>query len=193
MEPGCLTVQRTNTDGTEFVVGIWNEGRIGTFRGMRSGKPGYGAIVFGEKGNGDAGGYDGYKPLVEEICKFFQTKRTPFDVRETIEIFAFMEAADVSKQLNGLPVSIAETIEKAKKAVLIPVKLQVSPEGSLTMNSEKIELGKLSAALDSLTAGKPNGHVRVILRAEKGTPHEIVLSVCNNLGKAVLADYLYER
>ena len=192
MGPGCQTVQRTHTDGTEFVVGIWNEGHIGTFRGMRSGKPGYGAIVFGEKGNGDAGGYDGYKPLVEEFCKFFRTNKSPVDPQETIEIFAFMEAADVSKQLNGQSVSIAETIEKAKKAVLIPVKLQISPDGTLTMDGKTIELAKLSETLDSLTAGKPNAHVRVILRAENGTPHEIVLSVCNNLGKAVLANYLYE-
>jgi len=193
MGPGCQTVQRTQTDGAELVVGVWNEGRIGTFRGIRTGKQDFGAFVFAEKGNAEAGGYDGYKPLVEEFCKFFRTNEPPVDPQETIEIIAFMEAADVSKQLNGLPVSIAETIEKAKKAVLIPVNLQVSPDGVLHMNGEKIELGILATTLDSLTTDDPNAHVRVILRAEKGTSHEIVLSVCNNLGKAVLANYLYER
>jgi len=191
--PGCQTVQRTQTDGTEFVVGVWSEGRIGTFRGIRTGKHDYGAFVFAEKGNADAGKFDGYKPLVEEIGKFFRTNKPPVDTMETIEIFAFMEAADVSKQLNGQPVSIAETIEKAKKAVLIPANLQVSADGTLQMNGNKIDLSALPEALDLLTVGKPNSHVRVILRAEKGTPHEIVLSVCNNLGKAVLANYLYER
>ena len=193
MGSGCQTVQRTHTDGTEFVVGTWDEGRIGTFRGMRAGKPGYGAVVFGEKGNGDAGSYDGYKPLVEEICKFFQTKRPPFDVRETIEIFAFMEAADVSKANNGMPVSIADVIAKAKTEVAIPVSLQVSPNGNLQMNGSGIELSKLGDTLDALTKDKPNHRVKVILRAEKGTPHETVLSICNNLGKATLANFLYER
>jgi len=193
MGPGCQTIQRTHTEGTEFVVGTWDEGRIGTFRGMRTGKPGYGAIVFGEKDNGDAGGYDGYKPLVEEICKFFQTGQPPFDPQETIEISAFMEAADVSKANGGMPVSIAETIEKAKAQVAIPVSLQVSPNGGLQMNGKTIELSTLGKTLDALTTGKPNARVKVILRAEKGTPHETVLAVCNNLGKAMLANFLYER
>ena len=192
MGSGCQTVQRTHTDGGEFVVGVWNGGRIGTFRGMRAGKPDYGAFVFGEKGNGDAGGYDGYKPLVEEICKFFQSGKAPFDSQETIEIIAFIEAADVSKQLGGMQVSIAETINKAKSEVAIPVNVQVAPDGTLRMNGQAIELGKLSETLDALTVGKPNSRVKVILRAEKGTPHETVLGVCNNLGKAVLANYLYE-
>jgi biopolymer transport protein ExbD len=61
------------------------------------------------------------------------------------------------------------------------------------MNDKTIELGKLPEALDALTVGKPNSRVKVMLRAEKGTPHDIVLGVCNNLGKATLANFLYER
>jgi len=193
MGSGCQTVQRTHTDGTEFVVGVWDRGRIGTFRGMRAGKPDYSVFVFGEKGNGDGGGYEGYKPLVAEICKFFQSGKPPFDPQETIEIIAFMEAADASKRLGGMPVSIAETLEKAKSEVAIPVRLQISPDGTLRVEENTIELGKLTETLDALTAGKPNSRVKVILRAEKGTPHETVLGVCNNLGKAVLANFLYER
>jgi len=193
MGSGCQAVQRTHTDGCEFVVGVWDGGRIGTFRGMRAGKPDYGVFVFGEKGNGDAGGYDGYKPLVEEICKFFQSGKPPFDPQETIEMFAFMEAADASKQLGGKSVSLAETIAKAKNEVAIPVRLQVSPDGTLRMEDKTIELGKLTGTLDALTAGKQNARVKVILRAEKGTPHETVMGICNNLGKAVLANFLYER
>jgi biopolymer transport protein ExbD len=193
MGSGCQTVSRTQTPGAELVVGVWNEGRIGTFRGIRTGKAGYGAVVFGEKDNGDAGGYDGYKPLVEEICKFFETGKPPFDPQETIEIFAFMEAADESKRLGGIPVSIAETIAKAKAETAIPVSVVVSPNGAIKMNGGAIELGKLAETLDALATGKPNARVKVILRAEKGTPHEIVLSVCKNLGKALLANFLYER
>jgi biopolymer transport protein ExbD len=193
MGSGCQTVSRTQTNGTEFVVGVWNEGRIGTFRGLRTGKQDYGAFVFGEKGNGDAGGYDGYKPLVEEICKFFQTGTQQFDLQETIEIFAFMEAADISKENGGMPVSIVDTIARAKAEMPIPVGLQVSSNGILQMNGESIELSKLAETLDGLTRNKPNSRVKVILRAEKGTPHETVLAVCNNLGKATLANFLYER
>ena len=193
MGTGCQTVSRTHTPGTDYVVGIWDEGRIGTFRGLRTGRAGFGATVFGEKGIEDAGTSGGYVPLVEDFCKFFQTGEPPFDPQETVEIFAFMEAADVSRANGGTPVSIAETIEKAKTETAIPVSLLVSPNGSLQMNGKAIELGKLAEALDALAVGKPNSRVKVILRAEKGTPHETVLAVCNNLGKAMLANYLYER
>ena len=46
---GCKNVSRVFTDGTEIVVGIWDENRIGTFRGIRSGKTDYGGNVFGDK------------------------------------------------------------------------------------------------------------------------------------------------
>jgi len=200
MGTGCQTVSRTQTDGTELVVGVWNEGRIGTFRGVRTGKPGYGATVFGEKGNGDAGGYDGYKPLVEEIGQFFRTGKPPFEPQETIEIFAFMEAADVSKANGGMSVSIAEVIEKAKHEVAIPVNLWVSPNGTIRIRYETdavvvgtiVPLDELRSMLNNMVADKPNHRVKIILRAEKGTPHETVLAVCNNLGDAVLANFLYE-
>jgi hypothetical protein len=39
---GCQTVSRVFTGGTEMVVGQWDNNRIGTFRGLRSGKTGYG-------------------------------------------------------------------------------------------------------------------------------------------------------
>jgi len=193
MGSGCQTVQRTQTRSTEFVVGVWDGGRIGTFRGTRTGRSDYGAFVFGERGNGSAGGYEGYKPLVEAIGNFFLTGEVPFDPQETIEIFAFMEAADASKAKGGLPVSIAETIEKAKAEVSIPVPLQISSNGVLLMSGTVIEVEKLAETLDVLTVGKPNSRVKVILRAEKGTPHTAVLAVCNNLGEAMLANYLYER
>ncbi len=116
MGQGCETVSCTATEGAHFVVGTWSGGRIGTFRGIRDAKRGYGAMVFGTKGIQAGGDYEGYKPLVEEICKFFKTGKTPIAPQETIEMFAFMEGADVSKDQGGKPVSIAELIEKAKKA-----------------------------------------------------------------------------
>jgi predicted dehydrogenase len=116
MGQGCETVSCTATEGTHFVVGTWEGGRIGTFRGIRPpGKTGYGATVFGTKGIQPGGDYEGYKPLVEEICKFFKTGVAPIPKEETIELFAFMEGADESKRQGGKPVSIAEMIEKAKK------------------------------------------------------------------------------
>ena len=193
MGAGCQTVSRTYTEGTDLLVAVWDDGRIGTFRGMRTGKQDFGAYVFGATDNGYAGGFDGYKPMLEAICNFFLTKQVPFDPQETIEIFAFMEAADVSKAKGGMPISIAETIERARTEVAIPVTLHVSASGVVQMKGETIELGKLAEALDALASEIPNSRVRVILHAEIGTSHEVLLAICNNLGKAMLANFLYGR
>jgi len=116
MGTGCESVRRVQTKDYEFVVGLWKGGRIGTFRGLRAGKSGYGAMVFGSKGIVQGGRYGGYEPLVDEIIKFFKSRHVPVPPEETIELFAFMSAADESKARDGADVSIAEVIEKTKKA-----------------------------------------------------------------------------
>ncbi|MEX0676805.1 MAG: Gfo/Idh/MocA family oxidoreductase [Pirellulales bacterium] len=116
MGTGCVEVTRVQTDGTEFVVGRWDDGRIGTFRGLRDGAHGYGATVYGQKGIVQSGGYDGYAPLVVEIVKFFKTGQPPVSAAETLEIYAFMEAADESKRQGGAPVALARVLSKARKA-----------------------------------------------------------------------------
>jgi len=116
MGPGCETVTRTQTDGFELVVGKWADGRIGTFRGIRKGKSGYGATIFGAKKITPAGKYAGYGPLVDEIIKFFKTGKPAVPAAETIEMFAFMSAADVSKAKGGAAVSIRKLIDEAKQA-----------------------------------------------------------------------------
>ncbi len=101
MGTGCKSVTRTHTKDADVVVGIWHDGRIGTFRGARSGKIGYGGTAFGEKGNAQMGPYDGYRPLLVQIAKFFRTGISPVSPKETLEIYAFMEAADESKRNGG--------------------------------------------------------------------------------------------
>ena len=116
MGTGCETVARTHSEGTEFVVGRWADGRIGTFRGLRDGAHGYGAMVYGDKGIGPSGGYEGYRPLVVEIVKFFKTGKPPVSADETLEIYTFMEAADESQRQGGCPVKTSDVMAKAKQA-----------------------------------------------------------------------------
>jgi hypothetical protein len=116
MGPGCESVSRTQTADGELVVGVWKGGRIGTFRGIRAGKSDYGAVVFGSKAIVPSGSYAGYQPLVAEIAKFFQSGKPPVSAAETLEIYAFMEAADESKRQGGSPVTIASVLAKANAA-----------------------------------------------------------------------------
>jgi len=112
MGPGCISVKRgTNSTGGIEVVGQWPDGRTGTFS---EGK-GYNGTAKGTRGEMMVGAYDGYAPLVAEIVRFFQTGRPPVDKRESLEILAFMEAADESKRRGGAEVTLAEVLAAAGK------------------------------------------------------------------------------
>ncbi len=110
MGPGCESVTRTNSAGADVVTGRWKDGRIGTFRGIRDGKQTYGAVAFGSKAVLIKEPKTSYRELVVEIVKFFQTGVPPITPEETLEIMAFMEAADVSKKRNGAPVMLKELL-----------------------------------------------------------------------------------
>jgi predicted dehydrogenase len=144
MGTGCVSVTRTSTPDFELVVGVWRDGRIGTYRAMKKGAIKYSGIVFGDKGilrtgnygygvpmlwtpaKGEKssapkgehwiapkGEYMGYKGVAIEIAKFFRTGTPPVTAAETIEIFAFLEAAHESKRQGGTPVKLQAVIDRA--------------------------------------------------------------------------------
>ena len=115
MGTGCKSVNRMSAEGTDVVVGLWDDGRIGTFRGIREGKAGYGGTAFTSKGIEPVGGYDGYGDLLAEILKFFRTRLAPVSEKETLEIFTFMEASNESKRQGGKIISMESTFKKGQK------------------------------------------------------------------------------
>ncbi len=106
MGVGCKSIVRINAPDTDICVGTWKDGRIGTYRGTRSGEGNFGGIVFGESGDEVLGEYKGYNPLLEKIIEFFKTGISPVTAEETLEIVAFMEAADESKLKGGISVNL---------------------------------------------------------------------------------------
>jgi predicted dehydrogenase len=116
MGTGCKSVKRTFTENTDVVVGLWEGDRIGSYRGIREGSGGYGATVFGEKGISVLDKYEGYEPLLVKIAEFFDTGIVPVSTDETLEIFAFMQAAEESKLNGGISIDIESVVEKAKTA-----------------------------------------------------------------------------
>ncbi len=115
MGTGCKSVVRINTPDTDIVVGTWKDGRVGTFRGTRTGTHDYGGTVYGEKGNLPLGPFKGYDNLLVQIIDFFKTGKVPVKSEETLEIYAFMEAADESKRNGGKAVSLDAAMQKAGK------------------------------------------------------------------------------
>lgn len=110
MGQGCVSVKRgTTAAGTIQVTGTWQGGRTGTYYE----KKGYGGKAKGEKGESEVGAYDGYDPLLFSAVHFFRTGVAPVTPEETLEIYAFMEAADESKRRNGAEVTLKEVMDKA--------------------------------------------------------------------------------
>jgi hypothetical protein len=110
MGVGCEEVTRISTPGEDVVVGRWKGGRIGTVRALRPYGE-YGAVVFRKNAKGQSAELsmkvnDGYAPLVREIVQFFQTGRPPVPNEETLEIFAFLDAAQRSKESGGTPMLV---------------------------------------------------------------------------------------
>ena len=114
MGAGCETVVRTATPDTEVATGTWKDGRVGTLYGIRTSGTPHKVIVFGSKAVAEQENSGDYAPLVAEIMKFFQTGVAPVPPEVTINMFAFMEAADESKRQGGATVKISDVMEKAK-------------------------------------------------------------------------------
>jgi hypothetical protein len=68
--------------------------------------------VFGSKKVLDEQLEGSYTPFLREVVKFFQTGVAPVPAEETLEIYAFMEAADESKRQGGCPVKISDVMRK---------------------------------------------------------------------------------
>jgi hypothetical protein len=112
MGTGCVSVQRSSTkEGKIEVTGSWPHGRQGVFREDKD----FHGIAKGKKGDEPAGSFDGYVPLLAQIMSFFQSQVAPVKPEETIEIFAFMEAADESKRRGGAPVKIKDILKRANE------------------------------------------------------------------------------
>lgn len=110
MGPGCVSVQRTQEDGVEVVTGVWKDGRVGTFRGIRDGAAGYGVVVFGKKKVEHVPIRVTYELMLVEMVDFFQSGEPPVSPEETLEIVAFMTAADKSRDANGQTVKLSEVL-----------------------------------------------------------------------------------
>jgi hypothetical protein len=47
-----------------------------------------------------------YVPLIQQIVTFYKTGQPPVSNEETLEIFAFMDAAQRSKEAGGKPMRL---------------------------------------------------------------------------------------
>lgn len=103
MGPGCKRVNCVSEKGVDVVTGRWADGRVATLRGIRSGAGGYGFVGFSEKGIQPVtvGTKFIYRELLKRVVEMFKTGKSPLAIGETIEIVAFIEAANKSGANHG--------------------------------------------------------------------------------------------
>jgi len=104
MGPGCKKVSRTTGTHGEVLTGEWGDGRIGVVRTLWP-AGGYGAVAFGEKDVKQSGANPkfSYAPSLKWAIKMIKTGKAPLSNDVTMEIFAFMEAANRSRKAGGAP------------------------------------------------------------------------------------------
>lgn len=98
---GCVQVTASTSEDHELVVGIWEDGRIGTIRGNRAGNKTFGAVIHRNNKTEfvDASLHPKpvYAGLLQAAIDMFQTRVATIDVQETVEIIRFLEAANESR------------------------------------------------------------------------------------------------
>lgn len=94
MGPGCESVQAITTASGTLTIGNWADGRLGSVRGFAEGVAGFGFRVVGTEGHRAllVGTEYIYRELLKRVIEMFETGEPPFDIRETLEIIAFIEA-----------------------------------------------------------------------------------------------------
>ncbi len=116
MGPDCEEVVRVHTEDTDLVVGRWADGRVGTFRGIRNAHSPFRLTIYGTDGIEAERITGSYRGQLEVALEMFRTGEPPISREETLAIFAFMQAAEVSKERDGAPVRLDEVLEAAENA-----------------------------------------------------------------------------
>jgi hypothetical protein len=104
MGPGCRAVRCLEYPGMDVVVGEWGDGRLGIVRGTRLTHGDFGCVVHTQSGTRvgmarDVPPY--YHLLLQRVVEFFRTGRPPINIKETLGIVAFLEAAELSRAHRG--------------------------------------------------------------------------------------------
>lgn len=113
MGAGCVSVTRSTTPSASVITGMWEGGRVGTLHAIHEGAKAYKVVRFGQNSITEQKSEGDYTPLLREIVKFFQTKQPPLAAKQTLEIYAFMEAAEESKRRGGKSITLREVMVKA--------------------------------------------------------------------------------
>ena len=121
MGTGCQSVVRVFNPDTDITIGAWPDNRLGVNRAMRTGRRGYGGTAYGDKAivtldrSGESE-QNTVNPAYKKMIDFFETGSVPVTREQTLEVLAFMEAAEESKNSGGKEVKIETVMQNAINA-----------------------------------------------------------------------------
>lgn len=160
MGTGCEEVTRVSSEEADVVVGKWNDGRIGTFRAIKTGPNLYGGTAITEKGAVQTGKYEGYKPLLYAVLEFFETGKPPVSKEETLEIFTFMKASNMSLEAGGRPVRMSDARkagEEDSKRILNGTQLCMTVIDPGHFHASLLQKNRLEGVSDTVRVFAPAG------------------------------------
>jgi len=106
---GCEEVTRIESADASVVACRWKDGRIGTMRALRPYSD-YGAVVFRKTENNQTSVTHTIGSTTAEfdrdLVKFFTSGIPPVPHEETLELMAFLDAAQRSKESGGRPMRL---------------------------------------------------------------------------------------
>ena len=106
---GCEEVTRVPSPDADVVSCRWKDGRIGTMRALRPYAE-YGVVTFHKEPKAQRASpvepKHSYTPLIKEFVSFFTTRIAPVSNDETLELLAFLDAAQRSKEAGGRPMRL---------------------------------------------------------------------------------------
>ena len=106
---GCEEVTRVESADASVVACRWKDGRIGTMRALRPYSD-YGAVLFRKTAKNQASETRPIQSstieLDRDLVKFFTSRMPPVANEDTLELIAFLDAAQRSKEAGGQPMRL---------------------------------------------------------------------------------------
>jgi hypothetical protein len=106
---GCEEVTRVESADTTVVACRWKDGRIGTMRALRPYSD-YGVVLFRKDAKGQTSQASTVRTtqgeLDRDLLKFFASGVPPVPNDETLDLMAFLDAAQRSKEAGGKPMRL---------------------------------------------------------------------------------------
>ena len=111
---GCESVRSVHSGDSDLLIGNWIDGRLGLICGSRKGAPEFGVRL--TTGTSHMAGIQDRRishiyTLSKVLTGFLKGEKVPLDLRESLEIMAFLEAASRSLNESGRLVQLSEFVK----------------------------------------------------------------------------------